>query len=793
MNMLDRKLVRELYRSKGLLLAITSIVAVGMTCFVSMRSAYYNLQRAQSDYYRDCRMADFWIDLKKAPLAEIATLQELPGITQITPRIQFAATVDLEQVSKPLNSLVLSLPDKRRAVINDIILRDGDYFTDRRENEVIVNAAFARRHGLYPGSWIHLLLNNRRQELFVVGTAISSEFTYLLGPGALVPDPSSFGVFYLKQSFAQDVFDFDGAANQVVGRLAPGGRQGIEVILSQAEQQLESFGVSAATPLELQVSNQFLTGEIAGLGATSAVIPAIFLLVAALVLNVLITRLTRQQRTVIGTLKALGYGDWQIFGHFLKYGLSVGIVGGVLGSALGYLSATGMTAMYRQFFEFPDLESGFYWHIHLLGMLVSLCCAVLGTLHGARAMLQLQPAAAMRPESPRGGRKIWLERLEGWWSRLSAPWRMTLRGIFRHRLRTLAGMFAAAMGAGLLAAGFMMTEIQSYLIDFQFHETLLSDIDLTFESERGEAAWDEVKQYPGVDRAEPTLSVACDLVHGPYHRKAGVTGLLAGAQLTIPRDDQERPIPIPDCGIVLTDRLATILHARAGDRITLIPVKGERRPSEVVVTRVAESFIGMAAYADIHYLSQLVDGEFTMTGAQLALNRNEADRRDLYRELKETPAIESLTARQDMIDNLIKTLINNQYVFIGLLVLFAGIVFFGSIVNSSLVSLAERQREVATFRAMGYGPWEVGGLFLRESLIVNLCGTLLGLPFGYSLVALTSLAYAQNDLIRLPVVSAPWVWLSTVALSIMFALMAHSVVQWRVHGLDFREALNVKE
>ena len=370
---------------------------------------------------------------------------------------------------------------------------------------------------------------------------------------------------------------------------------------------------------------------------------------------------------------------------------------------------------------------------------------------------------------------------------------MTLRGIFRHRLRTLAGMFAAAMGAGLLAAGFMMTEIQSYLIDFQFHETLLSDIDLTFESERSDAALDEVKQLPGVDRAEPILNVACDFVHGPYHRKAGVTGLLAGAQLTVPRDDRERPIAIPETGIVLTDRLATILHVRVGDRITVIPIKGERRPADVEVARVAESFIGLAAYADIHYLSQLVDGEFTMTGAQLAMNHNDADRLEMYRTLKNTPAVQSLSARQDMIDNLVKTLINNQYVFIGMLVLFAGIVFFGSIVNSSLVSLAERQREVATFRAMGYGPWEVGGLFLRENLVVNLCGTLLGLPFGYFLVVLTSLAYAQNDLIRLPVVSAPWVWFTTVALSIVFALAAHAVVQWRVHSMDYREALNVKE
>jgi putative ABC transport system permease protein len=214
---------------------------------------------------------------------------------------------------------------------------------------------------------------------------------------------------------------------------------------------------------------------------------------------------------------------------------------------------------------------------------------------------------------------------------------------------------------------------------------------------------------------------------------------------------------------------------------------------EVPVAKVAESYLGMAAYAEIHYLSRLVDGQFTMTGAQLATNRDADDRMVLYHTLKNTPSIQAVTARQDMIDNLIKTLINNQFVFIGLLVLFAGIVFFGSVVNSSLVSLAERQREVATFRAMGYGPWQVGGLFLRENLVVNLVGTLLGLPFGYGLVYLTSLAYEQNDLIRLPVVSAPWVWIATVLLSLVFALCAHVVVQWRVHQMDFLEALKVKE
>jgi len=107
--------------------------------------------------------------------------------------------------------------------------------------------------------------------------------------------------------------------------------------------------------------------------------------------------------------------------------------------------------------------------------------------------------------------------------------------------------------------------------------------------------------------------------------------------------------------------------------------------------------------------------------------------------------------------------------------------------------LTERRREVGTFMAMGYGPWEVGAMFLRESIVVNSIGTLLGLPFGYSLVWLTSLAYRENEMFRLPVISAPWVWIATLALAAAFTVMAHFVVQRQIHRLNYVELLKIKE
>ncbi len=793
MTMLGRKLLRDLMRSKWLLLAISSIISVGVLCYVSMQSAYHNLDRAKHRYYRQCRMADFWIELKKAPVSEILRLRQIEGITEVHPRIQFFALVDLPDQNKPINALVLSLPDRRDRVINDVVLQQGHYFTSRRANEVIVSETFARRHGLAPGDWVRLLLNNRREEFFIVGTGIGSEFTYLLGPGELVPNPESFGVFYIKHSYAEEVFDFQGAANQVVGRLTPAARQGGAQALRRAETLLEPFGVVDVTPLKTQASNQFLTSEIDGLGAFATVVPTIFLVVAALILNVLINRLARQQRTVIGTLKALGYSDRQLFIHFMGFGVFVGFTGGVAGCLLGYLSATGMTAMYRVYFEFPDLQSDFYPYTYAVGISISVVCATLGSVHGAWSMLRIQAAEAMRPEPPRRGGTILLERLAaGLWRRLSSSWRGALRGVFRSRLRTAVGMFAAAMGTGLLLCGFMLLESQFYLLNFQFELISRADVEVSFESERDRMAFDEIRRLPGVEVAEPVLHVGCTLVNGPRRKKTGILGLVRDSRLTVPRDIEGRRIELPDHGCVISRRLASILDVRPGDCVTMIPVKGQRRPVQVTVSRVADSYLGLVAYAELNHLSRLIDEEYVMTGCQVQLDPRWNQQAGLFRELKRTPAVRSVTTRRDTVENLRKTLLETQWVFVGALVVFAGLIFFGSVLNASMVNLAERQREVATLLAMGYGPWRVGGLFLRESLITNTAGTTLGLPFGYFLSALTAAAY-NNDLIRLPVVSPPWTWLATLSLAAFFAMLAHLAVQWRIFRLDFVDSLKVKE
>jgi putative ABC transport system permease protein len=791
-SVLDRKLGREFWASVWLLLAICLIIMLGVGCYVSMATVYRSLETAKADYYSQCRMADFTVELKKAPLAEIEEIGKLPGVAAIRPRISFYTTVDLPDCEKPINGLVLSLPERRAETVNDIFLRRGSYFTGERENEVIVNEAFAEQHHLAPGQWIYLILNNRRQELFIVGTAISSEFVYLLSPGAIVPDPEHFGVFYLKQNYAEDVFDFDGAANQVLGVYSPGTNVSQQATLDEAERMLEPYGVITTTPLVDQASNRYLTQEIQGLASFAVVMPIIFLGVAAVVLNVLLTRLVEQQRTVIGTLKALGYSNRQVFLHFLKFGLAVGVVGGLTGGLIGYYMAEGMTIMYRMFYSFPRLDNAFYTDIQLSGMAISVVCGVIGSLHGTRLVLKLKPAEAMRAKPPRGGKAILLERIGWFWSRLSTGWRMVVRNVVRNRMRTLAGIFAAAMGAAMLSSGFMMLQGSFYLVDFQFKWVMRSDIDLSFKDQRSEAALLEIRNLPGVELAEPKLSIAGTFTNGSHHKKGAVIGLLPNAKLTVPRDLDANPIPIHPTGLTMSRKMAEILHVERGDYLTFKTSRGLRREHRVQVLEIAESYLGTAVYADFDYLNHLIGEHRSSNEVQLLVDRDPEIQKELFAELKQLPYIQAVNCRSDMVKNLEETLIQSMLGFIGALILFAGTIFFGSILNSALIGLAERQREVATLRVLGYGPWQIGNLLFQESLIVTIFGTILGMPIGYGLTILMAISY-DSELFRFPVISTAATWISTFVLALLFCILAQLFVQRAILKMDWLEALQSKE
>ena len=413
-----------------------------------------------------------------------------------------------------------------------------------------------------------------------------------------------------------------------MGRLSQETGQNSQPLFEELRRRLKPYGLFAITPLRLQASNLNLSGELSGLATISFFMPTIFMLVAVLVLNVLMSRLVQQQRTTVGTLKALGYRNFDIFNHFVQFGLFVGTAGGLLGCLLGYWIAGMMTSAYRMFFDFPRLGNQFYPELNLTALIISLVFGVLGTLKGIRTVLNLNPAEAMRPPAPPSGGAVFLEGWTGLWRRLEFRWQIVLRNLIRNKARTLTGMFSAAMGAALVLVTFGTLDSLQYMVNFRFDMVDHTDFSLTLRNDRGAGAYFEARDLPGIHRAEPMLDVPCHFQNGNHSKKGVIQGLVRNAQLTTPRDVFGNVLSMPETGLIMARRLAKELGLSPGDRVRVTPTQGLQHSVDLPVTGFIDSLFGLSVYADYDYLNRQIGEAGGVVGPAVErVSRPEGDAR----------------------------------------------------------------------------------------------------------------------------------------------------------------------
>jgi putative ABC transport system permease protein len=269
-----------------------------------------------------------------------------------------------------------------------------------------------------------------------------------------------------------------------------------------------------------------------------------------------------------------------------------------------------------------------------------------------------------------------------------------------------------------------------------------------------------------------------------------VTGLWPQHRLLTPMRQDLTPIAIPDDGLVLSRKLAEILAVRVGERLDLTPVRGRRETVHVPVRSIVDSFLGMECYADMGYLSRYVGEAEAVNSVQMLVDRSRQT--ELYAALKQLPNAQGVSVRATAKANIEKTLIRSMSFSLSILIGFAGVIAFGSMLNASLIEIADRTRDVASFRVLGYDPGPIAGIFLRQSLLVLSVGMVLAIPVSFVLVHLWSSAY-DTELFRLPTLVKPLTILLAGAVMLAFALISQLVTYYQVRKLDWLEGIQIKE
>ncbi|HEX2780921.1 MAG TPA: ABC transporter permease, partial [Gemmatimonadaceae bacterium] len=512
MRALDRKLFRDLRRMRGQILSIAGVVGCGVASVVAMGSTLQTIQRARDSYYATARFADVFASLTRAPESVAEGVRAIPGVTAVVTRVAVSALLEVPRLAGPGTGYFVSLDPARDPAINLVRIRSGRMVSAGHADEVLVEEHFADANTLRVGDSLGAVINGRWRRLHIVGVAISPEFVHAAAAGfAQFGDSRQFGIFWMHRDALGPLYGMDGSFNDVALTLAPGASE--KAVIARLDALLDRYGGGHAYGRADQVSNRVITGEIEQLRAFGIVMPAIFLAVAAFLINVVLSRLIATQRSEIASLKAFGYANGEIAAHFTGYALAAVVGGALMGIPLGVWVGRRYTGLYAPFFHFPDFRHHTSLPLVLLAVVVSAVAAVLGAVGAVRAAVALPPAEGMRPPSPPVYRPLLLERL-GFVHLLPSSVRMVLRTVEHRPLRTLASVLGVAMAAAVLVSGIFAFDVARYMGHLQFRVVEREDVTVAFTQPRPARVRHELAAVKGVRAVEGFRAVAVRIRNG---------------------------------------------------------------------------------------------------------------------------------------------------------------------------------------------------------------------------------------------------------------------------------------
>lgn len=784
---LDRKLLRDLLAMRGQAIAIALVVASGVAMYVMYLANFNSLQATQQAYYRQQRFGDVFASLVRAPMRAAEDIAAIPGVAALEARVVATVTLDMPGLQEPASGRLVSIPAGRRPAVNDLFLRRGRWIEPGRADEVLASEGFVLAHDLDLGDRIPAVINGRLRRLTIVGVALSPEYIYSIRAGEIVPDDRRFGVFWIGHDALAAAFDMEGGFNDVALALEPGASDA--PVIARLDRILEPYGGLGAIPRALQISHWTVENELRQLQSIGFIMPLIFLVVAAFILNVALTRALSLQRPQIAALKALGYENSAIAWHYLKWALVIGLLGAALGVAAGATLGSLLIGLYNEFFRFPVLLFSVPPSVVLGATTLTLAAAGSGAFGAVRRAVRVPPAEAMRPEAPARYRRSLIE--TPFVSRhLGTAGRMVLRNVTRHPARAAASIFGISFAVAVLMIGLVFTDAIDQLIVRQFWEAERQDVTVTFVEPRSSAARHELARLPGVLAVEPQRSVPVRIRSGHRERYLAVSGVPPDPRLRRIVDRNGRQVALPPSGIVLSQMLGEVLAVGAGDTVALEVLEGRRPALDVTVTALVDDILGLSAYMAAEALHRLMREGEVATGALLLVDAAEEAR--LSAALKAMPAVAGAGFKRAVLRSFREVLAANMTLTISMSVIFAGIIAFGVVYNAARVSLSERSRELASLRVLGFSRAEISLILMGELALVTLAALPAGAAFGYTLTALL-VHSVDSEVFRFPLfVSRQAVALSCLGV-IAAAIASGLMVRRRLDRLDLVAVLKIQE
>ncbi|UWR21825.1 ABC transporter permease [Sulfitobacter sp. S190] len=787
MQAIDQKLLRDFRRLWIQVFAIAMVLACGVAILLTSVGMYKALSETRTAYYERNRFADIFAHATRAPLSLLPEIERMNGVLGAEARIAEYAILDIDGYPRTAVGHIISLPKTSAPILNVPILVTGRYPDPASTHEVLVNAPFAAAHGFTIGDRFSANLKGRQRAFVIVGTVLSPEFIYTIGPGALMPDDAAFAIVWMAERAAAAAFDMTGAFNDVSLSLLPGVQP--EPVIDALDTLLAPYGGQGAYGRDLQTSDAFLDAEINQLRGMSIILPPIFFGIAAFLVSMVMSRIITLERSEIGLLKALGYSNVEICLHYLMLAGLIAIVGVGIGWIAGTLMARSTAAQYADFFNFPYVIFHVSYWVYALAGIAGLATTSIGAAQAALKAARLAPAIAMQPPAPPRFKRSYIDDAMAR-MRLAQTTVMILRSLLRWPLRSFLTSLGLALAVASVIAATFINDALDEIVDLAFYQTNRQDAMLLFSEDIPQVAIEDVRNLPGVLQAEGQQFHAATLRHGHLSKRVAVEARRPDTDLSRVLDAKGQQVNVPAGGIVLSRRLASHLAIEPGETVEIAFLTGRRETHDVTVTDLVDLHFGLGAYMDFEALNTLFRQAPRVSTVNITLDANALDA--LHDVIKQTPQITGIVEMNENRRSFQETIEENIVVMNTIYIAVAVLITVGVTYNAARIQLSERARELASLRILGFGRGDVSYILIGEMMLI----ALIAQPFGWGIGAYIAHLMSTNftsDLYEIPLVLKPATFTFASLVVLGAALMSVLVVRRRLDRLDLVSVMKTRE
>lgn len=757
--MLFRKMLRDMGHTKTQFISIFLMAFLGVFIYSGVGGEWHGLKRTSDNYYKATNLADVIIYGKDFSKEAAGSVSKVKDVTAVQRRLSLDAVANLR------NSPDLRVHFVEKNEISKCFRVSGEEFSPGKDG-LWLDDQFAKANGLKTGDTLSFSAAGITMEKQISGTVLNPEYVYAAGSNDLVPNHANFGFAYLPSSaFPADMAIF------YTDLLVTTAREPDNSLEDDIDKALNGHYSVYLDTKNLASYNVFHE-EIQQHKAMGSVFPVVFLAIAMLTILTTMTRMVNNQRTQIGTLKALGLSRKKILFHYMSYGFWLSLAGSLLGAIAGPLALPRLfyVAM-KTTYTLPEWKAALSPQFFVMALLTVLACT-LATYLSCRSNLKDTPSETLRPKAPKLAKQGFIERTS-LWGKLGFNSQWNFRDVFRSKSRSIMAVVGVLGCTALLVCAFGMQDSLDDVISWQYSDINQFTTKLTLDEKISpEQTASIIKSTKGEALMESAVEIKANNI-----KKSGE--LLVTDRVTLIRSTnaQREFINLPEDKISISYKMANLLGVKQGDQISWHIYGNEKW---------VQSEIGAIYRSPVSQGLTLSRELFEKLGYSFAPTSVVSG--ELINELPEGAS--SKWSTDDLTESY-KTMTESMNIMVYILIFAAALLALVVLYNLGILSFTERQRELATLKVIGFQSKSIRRLLLTQNIWLSAIGIIIGIPSGKWLIDFM-LSFMGDTFDMMSMITVSTIIVSTL-ITFMISVCVNLMFSGKIKKIDMVSSLKAVE